>query len=214
MEARDPRAAPRTSGSGMGSRGGGSPFSPGGPKHPSFLFPHSGLLPLSDWSPWTACSDCLPLAALGPRVLPALLEQAEASWLSPPVQVSVRHRYRLCLDPQTGQPWRGPDGVCTAELDQRRVCLDETGACQGNPRLGICVEGGIVPPRVLVAQPHGSLADFCLWSEWGAWSPCRAPCSGGFQLRRRLTLHPEAELRCKGLRYQSETCNAAPCPGK
>lgn len=129
----------------MGSRGGGSPFSPGGPKHPSFLFPHSGLLPLSDWSPWTACSDCLPLAALGPRVLPALLEQAEASWLSSPVQVSVRHRYRLCLDPQTGQPWRGPDGVCTAELDQRRLCPDETGACQGNPRLGICAEGGIAP---------------------------------------------------------------------
>ncbi|KAL7977856.1 hypothetical protein Chor_010808, partial [Crotalus horridus] len=145
-----------------------------------------GLLPLSDWSPWTACSDCLPLAALGPGVLPALLEQAEAWWLSPPVQVSVRHRYRLCLDPQTGQPWMGPDGVCTAELDQRRVCPDETGACQ----------------------------DFCLWSEWGVWSPCRTPCSGGFRLRRRLTLHPDAELRCKGLRYQSETCNAAPCPGE
>ncbi|XP_058038766.1 SCO-spondin-like [Ahaetulla prasina] len=131
-----------------------------------------GLLPLSSWSPWTACSDCLPLT--------------EASWPSPPVQVSIQFRYRFCLDPQTSQIWKGPDSVCTAELEQQQLCIDETGACQ----------------------------DFCLWSDWGAWSPCRAPCSGGFRLRQRAALHSDAELRCKGLRYQSETCNMAPCPGE
>ncbi|KAG8147731.1 hypothetical protein E2320_022701 [Naja naja] len=100
-------------------------------------------------------------------------------------QVSLQHRYRFCLDPQTGQIWSGPDSVCTAELEQQQLCVEETGACQ----------------------------DFCLWSEWGAWSPCQAPCGGSFRLRQRGARHPDAELHCKGLRYQSETCNMAPCPG-
>ncbi|XP_013913580.1 PREDICTED: SCO-spondin-like [Thamnophis sirtalis] len=142
-----------------------------------------GLLPLSGWSPWTACSDCLLLVALGPRVFPPLL--AQTSWPSLPAQVSVQYRYRFCLDPQTGQIWRGPGGLCIAELEEQLLCLDETNACQ----------------------------DFCQWSEWGVWSPCQAPCSGGFRLRQRVALNPNAEQDCKGLRFQSETCNMAPCPG-
>ncbi|XP_063157945.1 SCO-spondin-like [Candoia aspera] len=148
-----------------------------------------GLLPLSGWSPWTPCSDCLPVTALGPSAVPALLAQNEA-WpgggASPPALVSVQHRYRLCLDPQTGAPWGGRESLCSAALQEQRLCPDETRACE----------------------------DFCLWSEWGAWSPCRAPCSGGFRLRRRFALHPAAEPRCRGPRSQSENCNTGPCPGE
>ncbi|XP_070582937.1 LOW QUALITY PROTEIN: SCO-spondin-like [Erythrolamprus reginae] len=142
-----------------------------------------GQLPLSDWSAWTACSDCSPLAALEPGTPPFL---TKSSQLSPMDYVSVQHRYRFCLDPQTGRIWTGLNSVCTDELAQWQLCVDETGACQ----------------------------DFCLWSEWGAWSPCHAPCGGGFHLRQRMARHPNAERWCKGWRYQSETCNSQPCPGE
>ncbi|XP_066483571.1 SCO-spondin-like [Tiliqua scincoides] len=126
-----------------------------------------GLLPLSAWSEWTPCSSCLPLA-------PSHL-----------AMVSVQHRYRLCLDPQTGNPWAGRATLCSAEREQERLCPDPR-ACE----------------------------DFCLWSNWSPWSPCREPCSGGFRVRWRSADHQVGEPDCHGVRSQSESCNTAPCPGE
>ncbi|XP_074841635.1 SCO-spondin-like [Carettochelys insculpta] len=130
-----------------------------------------GLLPLSEWSAWTPCSACLPLSALSP---------GDGAPLA-----SVQHRYRLCLDPQSGRPWAGRAALCSAELQQERLC----------------------------PEPH-LCADLCLWSEWSPWGPCREPCSGGFRLRWRQVRHPAEGGRCRGARVQSESCNTAACPGE
>ncbi|XP_068790174.1 SCO-spondin-like [Struthio camelus] len=150
-----------------------------------------GLLPLSDWSEWTPCSACLPLAELGPGTLSLLLAQpghrqeAEGSPAPIPLLASVQRRYRACLDPQSGLPWAGGGAACTAELQQERLCPD---------------------PRVC--------QDLCLWSPWGPWGPCREPCSGGFRLRRRHLQHPAGTGPCPGARSQTESCNTAVCPGE
>ncbi|KAM9163493.1 LOW QUALITY PROTEIN: SCO-spondin-like [Pangshura tecta] len=150
-----------------------------------------GLLPLSEWSAWTPCSSCLPLSALSPGTLSVLLAQRGGWQASGPPQpdvaplASVQHRYRLCLDPQTGLPWAGEAALCSAELQQEQLCPD----------------------------PH-LCEDLCLWSEWSPWGPCREPCSGGFRLRRRHVQHPADSRRCWGARVQSESCNTAACPGE
>ncbi|XP_050798803.1 SCO-spondin-like [Gopherus flavomarginatus] len=150
-----------------------------------------GLLPLSEWSAWTPCTSCLPLSALSPGTLSVLLAQhggwQDSGHPQPDVAplASVQHRYRLCLDPQTGLPWAGEAALCSAELQQEQLC----------PILHLC-------------------EDLCLWSEWSPWGPCREPCSGGFRLRRRHVQHPADGRRCWGARVQSESCNTAACPGE
>ncbi|KAJ7322393.1 hypothetical protein JRQ81_018680, partial [Phrynocephalus forsythii] len=148
-----------------------------------------GLLPLSAWSEWTPCSSCLPILQLSPQAASVLLAQSH-SWPqegspAPLELVSVRHRYRLCLDPQTGRPWAGEAGLCSEELQQEQLCPDPY-ACQG----------------------------VCLWGEWGPWGACREPCSGGFRVRRRSARHPVDEHLCQGPTAQSESCNTAACPGE
>ncbi|XP_077125438.1 SCO-spondin-like [Ranitomeya variabilis] len=54
----------------------------------------------------------------------------------------------------------------------------------------------------------------CVWSQWGEWSPCREPCSGGFRSRWRHVHHPVDSTGCPGPRFQSESCNTAACPGE
>lgn len=92
----------------------------------------TGLLPLSPWSEWTPCSTCLPL-------FPSHLGDVTP-------HVSVQHRYRACLDPQSGQPWSGDTAVCSAELQQQRLCPDPD-ICQGTtvPQ-GMGVRGPLCPP--------------------------------------------------------------------
>ncbi|XP_060137056.1 SCO-spondin-like [Zootoca vivipara] len=148
-----------------------------------------GLLPVSAWSEWTPCSSCLPFAALGPSMASTLLAQ-QHNWSlgegAPQLAlVSVQLRFRVCLDPQTGRSWTGLATLCSAQLDQERLCPD----------------------------PH-ICKDFCLWSAWAPWSPCRAPCSGGFRTRQRYARHPSGEPRCRGAWSQSESCNTATCPGE
>lgn len=58
------------------------------------------------------------------------------------------------------------------------------------------------------------VSDLCVWNEWGEWSPCREPCSGGFRSRWRHVYHPMDVTQCQGARFQSESCNTAACPGK
>ncbi|XP_077160383.1 SCO-spondin-like isoform X2 [Paroedura picta] len=147
-----------------------------------------GLLPLSSWSEWTACSSCLPWMALSPSAISALLAwDTHGPREAPPhsTLVSVQHRYRVCLDPQTGKPWRGQAALCLADVEQERRCPD----------------------------PH-ACEDFCLWSDWSPWSPCREPCSGGFRGRWRSTHQPAGSQHCQGPRSQSESCNTAACPGE
>ncbi|CAM2104988.1 unnamed protein product [Caretta caretta] len=150
-----------------------------------------GLLPLSEWSAWTPCTSCLPLSALRPGTLSVLLAQhggwQDSGHPQPDVGplASVQHRYRLCLDPQTGLPWAGEAALCSAELQQEQLCP--------NPHL---------------------CEDLCLWSEWSPWGPCREPCSGGFRLRRRYVRDPAEDRQCWGARVQSESCNTAACPGE
>ncbi|XP_068091514.1 SCO-spondin-like isoform X2 [Hyperolius riggenbachi] len=98
---------------------------------------------------------------------------------------SVQHRHRICLNAQTGFPWIGDSPSCAAELSQERPCPDK----------GVC-------------------DDLCVWREWGEWSPCREPCSGGFRSRLRHVHHPIDSRQCKGARFQSESCNTAACPGE
>uniref|UniRef100_A0ABM5GM22 SCO-spondin n=1 Tax=Pogona vitticeps TaxID=103695 RepID=A0ABM5GM22_9SAUR len=105
-----------------------------------------GLLPLSAWSEWTPCSPCLPWLQLSPQAGSGPLAQPHPGWPQggPPSQlalVSVQHRYRLCLDPQTGRPWAGEAGLCSAELEQERRCPDPH-ACEG-----VCLWGPWGPCR-------------------------------------------------------------------
>ncbi|XP_050572817.1 LOW QUALITY PROTEIN: SCO-spondin-like [Cygnus atratus] len=137
-----------------------------------------GLLPLSPWSEWAPCSPCLPLPA---RLLP----QPEEAPGDVVPQVSLQHRYRACLDPETGLPWAGDAAACSAELRQERLCPD----------------------------PH-VCQELCLWGPWGPWGPCQQPCSGGFRLRHRHLQNPAGSGQCPGASSQSESCNTAVCPGE
>ncbi|XP_053322587.1 SCO-spondin-like [Spea bombifrons] len=102
-----------------------------------------------------------------------------------PAFSSVQQRHRLCLNSLTGFPWSGPSVACSGEMMQERLCPDDE----------IC-------------------ENLCVWSEWGEWSPCRAPCSGGFRVRWRHVHHPVGSRLCEGPRFQSESCNTAACPGE
>ncbi|XP_075117575.1 SCO-spondin-like [Leptodactylus fuscus] len=99
--------------------------------------------------------------------------------------VSVQQRHRLCLNVRTGFPWSGDTRQCSKEMTQERLC----------PKKDIC-------------------NDLCVWSQWGEWSPCREPCSGGFRSRWRHVHHPVDSKMCQGPRFQSESCNTAACPGE
>ncbi|XP_044534907.1 SCO-spondin-like [Gracilinanus agilis] len=148
-----------------------------------------GLLPLSGWSEWSPCGPCLPLSVLAPTSLSALREHGPQEGPSPmpadsPLLASEQHRYRICLDPETGKPWTGDSQFCTAPLSQQRFCPDPE-ACQ----------------------------DSCQWETWGSWSPCQISCSGGFRLRWRKARGLAGE-RCQGPWAQTESCNTAPCPGE
>ncbi|XP_073488988.1 LOW QUALITY PROTEIN: SCO-spondin-like [Aquarana catesbeiana] len=103
----------------------------------------------------------------------------------PPSFYSVQHRHRICLNARTGFPWSRDSPSCRGELTQERVCPDQ----------GVC-------------------DDLCVWNEWGEWSPCREPCSGGFRSRWRHVYHPMDVTQCQGARFQSESCNTAACPGE
>ncbi|KAM6412717.1 SCO-spondin-like [Pluvialis apricaria] len=97
---------------------------------------------------------------------------------------AVQHRYRTCLDPQTGLPWTGDAAACSAELQQQRLC----------------------------PEPH-LCQDLCLWSPWGPWGPCQDPCGGGYRLRQRWPRHPTGGRQCRGAHSQTESCNTTACPG-
>ncbi|PIO31947.1 hypothetical protein AB205_0219190 [Aquarana catesbeiana] len=103
----------------------------------------------------------------------------------PPSFYSVQHRHRICLNARTGFPWSRDSPSCRGELTRERVCPDQ----------GVC-------------------DDLCVWNEWGEWSPCREPCSGGFRSRWRHVYHPMDVTQCQGARFQSESCNTAACPGE
>ncbi|XP_014811222.1 PREDICTED: SCO-spondin [Calidris pugnax] len=170
-----------------------------------------GLLPLTPWSEWTPCGPCLPLAALEPGTLAQLgqlwptegtpLEgtPAEGTAVGVPALAAVQHRYRTCLDPQTGLPWAGDGATCLAELRQQRLCPD----------------------------PH-LCQDLCLWSPWGPWGPCQDPCGGGYRLRHRgpcsrscgggnTTRHRECQESAGGEpcgdtgTEETAECNTQPC---
>ncbi|XP_069502497.1 SCO-spondin-like [Ambystoma mexicanum] len=145
-----------------------------------------GAVSLSVWSEWTPCGACLPLSALSPSVL-ASFQSDNGTDLPSDLSplASVQRRFRVCLNLQTGFPWTGNTSLCSGELIAERLCPDSD----------IC-------------------EDLCLWSEWSPWSPCRAPCSGGFRVRWRLVHHPAGGNRCRGPRFQSESCNTAACPGE
>ncbi|XP_065689130.1 SCO-spondin-like [Patagioenas fasciata] len=134
-----------------------------------------GLLPLSPWSEWSPCGPCLPLPGTLAGGTPAGI----------PALAAVQHRYRTCLDPQTGLPWAGDKAACSAQLRQDRLC----------------------------PEPH-VCRDPCLWSPWGPWGPCRDPCSGGYRLRQRQPQHPAGSRRCRGAHSQTESCNTDVCPGE
>lgn len=102
-----------------------------------------------------------------------------------PAFFSVQQRHRLCLSVQTGFPWSGDSPQCSGEKTQEGLCPDKD----------IC-------------------NDLCLWRQWGEWSPCREPCSGGFRSRWRHVHHPVDSKLCQGPRFQSESCNTAACPGE
>ncbi|KAM9306065.1 SCO-spondin-like, partial [Gastrophryne carolinensis] len=102
-----------------------------------------------------------------------------------PSFLSVQQRHRICLNSRTGFPWGGDAPSCAGELTQERPC----------PHEGVC-------------------EDLCVWREWGEWSPCREPCSGGFRYRWRHVHHPIDSKQCRGARFQSESCNTAVCPGE
>ncbi|XP_063781355.1 SCO-spondin-like [Pseudophryne corroboree] len=129
-----------------------------------------GEAALSEWSEWSSCSPCLPVPQ---------------NTTGSPVFISVQQRHRLCLNAQTGFPWRGNSSACSRELTEERQCPDPE----------IC-------------------NDLCVWREWGEWSPCREPCSGGFRSRWRHVHHPVDSKLCPGPRFQSESCNTATCPGE
>ncbi|KAH0627733.1 hypothetical protein JD844_003874 [Phrynosoma platyrhinos] len=116
------------------------------------------LLPLSAWSEWTPCSPCLPLMALSPQVVSLFLAQHQP-WpqedpSAQPALVSMQHRYRLCLDPQTGRPWEGQESLCSAELEQEQLCPDPH-ACEASGQqqplkshsLAHLWPGGSLPPH-------------------------------------------------------------------
>ncbi|XP_006887346.1 PREDICTED: SCO-spondin [Elephantulus edwardii] len=142
-----------------------------------------GLLPLSGWSEWTPCGPCLPPSALAPASRTALQGYWAQDPTLAPQLASEQHRYRLCLDPETGRHWAGDPQLCTAPLSQQRLCPDPQ-ACW----------------------------DPCQWSPWGAWSPCQLPCGGGFRLRWRDAGSTPGE-GCRGPWAQTEGCNLAPCAG-
>ncbi|XP_066440797.1 SCO-spondin-like [Eleutherodactylus coqui] len=98
---------------------------------------------------------------------------------------SVQQRHRLCLNVQTGFLWRGDSPQCFGEMTQERLCLD-----------------------------NATCNNLCVWSQWGEWSPCREPCSGGFRSRWRHVHHPVDHQLCQGPRFQSDSCNTAACPGE
>ncbi|KAM9651443.1 SCO-spondin-like [Trichechus inunguis] len=160
----------------------------GGSLHIPHTWPFLGLLPLSSWSEWTPCGPCLPLSALAPASRIALWgrwpqDLGRLPPTSATLLASEQHRYRLCLDPETGQLWAGDPQLCTASLSQQRLCPDPR-ACQ----------------------------DLCQWGPWGPWSPCQLPCSGGFRLRWREAGGTPGG-GCRGPWAQTEGCNLAPCPG-
>ncbi|XP_064364124.1 SCO-spondin-like [Dromaius novaehollandiae] len=137
------------------------------------------------------CQGLLPLSAwsewspCSPCLPLAALGPGTGSPAAGELLASVQRRYRTCLDPQSGRPWAGGGAACAAELQQERLC----------PRPRAC-------------------PDPCLWGPWGPWGPCRAPCSGGFRLRRRHPQHPAGDGQCRGAHSQTESCNTAACPGE
>ncbi|KAM8967216.1 LOW QUALITY PROTEIN: SCO-spondin-like [Pelodytes ibericus] len=102
-----------------------------------------------------------------------------------PLFSSIQQRHRVCLNAQTGFLWRGPASACSGEMMEEKLCTDKE----------IC-------------------ENLCVWGAWGEWSPCRAPCSGGYHVRWRHVSHPVDVKLCEGPRFQSESCNTAACPGE
>ncbi|XP_069586533.1 SCO-spondin-like [Ranitomeya imitator] len=94
---------------------------------------------------------------------------------------------------------------------------------QQRHRLCLSVQSGFpwsgVSPQCLGEMTEERLCPdicnyLCVWSQWGEWSPCREPCSGGFRSRWRHVHHPVDSTGCPGPRFQSESCNTAACPGE
>ncbi|KAK4825681.1 hypothetical protein QYF61_001504 [Mycteria americana] len=177
-----------------------------------------GLLPLSPWSEWTPCGPC-----------PALPPPAPAAGVPAPAPAAVQHRYRLCLDPQTGLPWAGDGAVCSAQLRQQRLCPGPP-ACRGEAcgergrAFAACADG--CPRACADLWPHveclqGPCAPGCRCPpgqllQDGACVPvaecrCGLPAANG---SRELRPGQAAELECHDCTCRNGTfaCPAAACP--
>ncbi|OXB67130.1 UNVERIFIED_CONTAM: hypothetical protein H355_014454 [Colinus virginianus] len=185
------------------------------------------MLPLSPWSEWTPCSPCLPLSPSHPGDVTPL--------------VSMQHRYRSCLDPQSGQPWSGDAAVCSAELQQQRLCPDPD-ICQGCrcPQGQLLQDGLCVPTAQCRCGLSGDNGTQELWpgqeatiechnctcengtmvcpalpcpsyGPWSSWSPCSSSCGSGRTSRHR-TCEPRAGgVPCTASMTQ-ETAECSPQP--
>ncbi|XP_069815842.1 SCO-spondin-like [Dendropsophus ebraccatus] len=100
-------------------------------------------------------------------------------------------------------------GAFLSVQQRHRLCLNPQSGFPWSGDSPQC-SGEVTEERLC---PH-VCEDLCVWRQWGAWSPCREPCSGGFRSRWRHVHHPADSKRCPGPRYQSESCNTAACPGE
>ncbi|XP_072324712.1 LOW QUALITY PROTEIN: SCO-spondin [Scyliorhinus torazame] len=147
-----------------------------------------GAVGLSEWSQWTGCISCLPRSFLNKHSIRLL----QVQWLNsqnvsvlPEMARHLLKEERYRVCVALGSGQPVSPDLCSEILVEERMCENLT----------ICDED-------------------CSWSLWGAWSPCREPCSGGFRIRQQTLSNPQDAFRCQGPKFQSESCNTAMCPGE
>ncbi|XP_038666358.1 SCO-spondin [Scyliorhinus canicula] len=147
-----------------------------------------GAVGLSEWSDWTGCISCVPHSFLNKHSIRLL----QGQWLNsqnlsvlPEMAHYLLKEERYRVCVALGSGQPVSPDLCSAILVEERMCENLT----------VC-------------------DDDCSWSLWGAWSPCREPCSGGFRIRQRTLSNPQDAFRCQGPKFQSESCNTAMCPGE
>ncbi|KAM4026917.1 LOW QUALITY PROTEIN: SCO-spondin-like [Anomaloglossus baeobatrachus] len=164
------------------------------------------------------------------------ISQSQTAYLSPEQTVHDGCRECTCQQGELKCNRRNcPGGVVHSEWSEWSSCSpclpsphNHTGApalfsVQQRHRLCLNVQSSFLwsgeSPQCLEEMTEERLCpdicnDLCVWSEWGEWSPCREPCSGGFRSRWRHVHHPLDSKGCPGPRFQSESCNTAACPGE
>ncbi|TSK16074.1 SCO-spondin [Bagarius yarrelli] len=142
---------------------------------------------LSEWSEWTSCSPCVPASSLlhSDSAMGNGEILSEGLGISEMALVSVQRRYRTCLDVDSGLPVNESEGECAKPMKEERIC----------------------------SQPD-VCKDLCQWSEWGPWSVCQEPCSGGFRQRERKALATTLGPQCTRQQSQSQSCNTGLCPSE